>query len=199
MNSLLEQVNSLIKMQVGDPYRLEHIKSRLEQNKVLTLSDTKYLNVLLDRYNRNVEQKESQTLKSEPNELSELKSEPNVCWKCEQTNPILAKFCNSCGSSLVKLPEKTKIISEKAKKISEKSSKETQSWIQTRSTTMPKRMGKGKKILIGIGILVILIVIVGLIQGDQFFTSLENIFNDLQQKIDSLLAGFSADSPNSYN
>ncbi len=34
MQSLLEQVNILIKMKVGDPYRLEHIKLMLKQNEL---------------------------------------------------------------------------------------------------------------------------------------------------------------------
>ena len=192
MESLLEQVNALIKMQVGDPYRLEHIKSRVEENMVLALSDKKYISDLLDRYLGNVESDENQTSKIEPTTVSPVYYDSNNCWKCGNKNTNLAKFCNNCGSSIEQLANRPKVTSEKP-------TLDSQSWIQTRSTTMPKRMGKGKKILIGIGILVILIVIVGLMMGDEFLEIIENVINGLQQQIGSLLEGLSVDLKTSYD
>lgn len=191
MNSLLDQVNSLVKMQVGDPYRLEHIKSRLEENKILTLSDKKYLSDLLDRYIGNIKHHEPQTSKIEHEITSEVISETKYCWKCGNKNPNPAKFCNSCGSSIVEFAERPKEIPEIPKEIPKKLTKDTQSWIQTRSTTMPKRMGKGKKFLVGVGIIAVMFILGALLVGDEFLTFFENIIDNLQQQIGSLLEGLS--------
>ncbi len=219
MNSLLDQVNSLIKMQVGDQYRLEHLQSRLEQNKILTFSDKTYLSGLLDRYLRDLESDDHQTSKTKSILSSTVKSNSNYCGKCGNENPSLAKFCNNCGSPLEKLADTTRVIPEKsndttqmipeksadisrviAEKVvdttqasSEKPAQDTQSWIQTRSTTMPKGMGKRKKIVIGIGVIIIVIIFSRLIVGEEFFTSIENIINDWQQQLDSLLKGLTAE------
>lgn len=192
MDSLLDQVNSLIKMNVGDPYRLEHIKFRLEQNKVLTLSDKKYLSDLLDSYIRNVGIEEHTTSKIESTTSTPINSDSNYCWKCGTENPNNAKFCNSCGSSIEKLTDRPKIFSEKP-------TQESQSWIQTRSTTMPKRMGKGKKIVIGMGIIIFFIFIVGLITDYEFLDIIEKLVNNFQQQIGSLLEGLSIKLKTTHN
>ncbi|MDH3277272.1 MAG: zinc ribbon domain-containing protein [Nitrosopumilus sp.] len=179
-------------MNVGDPYRLEHIKSRLEENKVLALSDKTYLNDLLERHIRNVETVTPQPSKIEPTSSSPVNSVSNYCWKCGTENPNLAKFCNNCGSPIEKLNDRPKVTSEKLKQ-------DSQSWIQTRSTTMPKRMGKGKKILIAIGIILVVIVIVGLIEGERFLKIIEKIFADFQQQIGSLLERLSIKSNATHN
>jgi hypothetical protein len=203
MDSLLDQINSLIKMQVGDPYRLEHIKVRVEENKILTLSDKKYLSELLDRYIGNVESKENLTSKIEPIANSPENFDSNNCWKCGNKNSNFAKFCNYCGSSIEKSIDIPKITPEKSidipKITPEKSKQDSQSWIQTRSTTMPKRMGKGKKSLIILGILAILILISGIVLGDDFLKTIEQIIDNLQQQIGSLLEGLSIELTNPHN
>ena len=50
MQSLLDQVNILIKMNVGDAYRLEHIKLILKQKRTVYGSDRVYLDHLIDEY-----------------------------------------------------------------------------------------------------------------------------------------------------
>ena len=50
MQSLLDQVNILIKMKVGDPYRLEHIKLMLKQKRTVYGSDRAYLDHLIHDY-----------------------------------------------------------------------------------------------------------------------------------------------------
>ena len=192
MDSLLDQVNTLIKLQVGDPYRLEHIKSRVEGKKVLALSDKKYISDLLNRYIGNVQSDENQTSKIESTIASPINLDFNNYWKCGNKNPKLAKFCNNCGSSIEQLADRPQVTSEKPVQ-------ESKSWIQTRSITMPRRMGKGKKILIGVGILVFLIVISGLIMGDEFVETIEKIFSDLQQQIGSLLEELSEEPQIPYN
>lgn len=97
MDSLLDQVEILIKMKVGEPYRLVHIKVRLKQNKTLRLSDTKYLNDLSDRYIQNVENDNHQEIKTEPTIPSEENSDSIYCWNCGTKNPRVLKFCTSCA------------------------------------------------------------------------------------------------------
>jgi len=50
MNSLLDDVNALLKLKQGDLGRLEHIKVTLESRNVLYISDTKYLRELTREY-----------------------------------------------------------------------------------------------------------------------------------------------------
>ncbi|PBO85390.1 MAG: hypothetical protein COA77_04740 [Thaumarchaeota archaeon] len=50
MNSLLDDVNALLKLKQGDLGRLEHIKATLESRNVLYISDTKYLRELTREY-----------------------------------------------------------------------------------------------------------------------------------------------------
>ena len=50
LQSLLDQVNILIKMNVGDAYRLEHIKLMLKQKRTVYGSDRVYLDHLIDEY-----------------------------------------------------------------------------------------------------------------------------------------------------
>jgi len=101
MHSVLNQITSLIEMDVGDPYRLEHIKFRLEQNKDLTISDTKYLNGLLTLSDlRDVEDNENQIITTRPTKSAEENSEFNYCWKCATKNPMANAFCTNCESSI---------------------------------------------------------------------------------------------------
>ncbi len=50
MNSLLDDVNALLKLKQGDLGRLEHIKKILEKNKQLYVSDRRYLTDLSKKY-----------------------------------------------------------------------------------------------------------------------------------------------------
>ncbi len=50
MNSLLDDVNALLKLKQGDLGRLEHIKKTLEEGNMLYISDSKYLQELTKEY-----------------------------------------------------------------------------------------------------------------------------------------------------
>ena len=123
MQSLLDQVNILIKMKVGDPYRLEHIKLMLKQKRTVYGSDRAYLDHLIHDYIEEVKtQKKLSKLRGEDpfedtpetitskdveddydeEELVEL--EPIYCWKCGKSIPVNSKFCFDCGSD-IKKPE----------------------------------------------------------------------------------------------
>ena len=101
MSSVVEKITSLIKQDVGDPYRLEHIKSRLEQNKDLTKSDTKYLRGLLPLSNlRDVEDEQNQRVNTKTTTSPEESSEFYYCWNCNTKNPFANAFCTNCEASI---------------------------------------------------------------------------------------------------
>ena len=77
MQSLLDQVNILIKMKVGDAYRLEHIKLMLKQKRTVYGSDRVYLDHLIDEYVEQIKiqkqhrEKAEETMKSAVKEKDE--------------------------------------------------------------------------------------------------------------------------------
>ena len=121
MQSLLDQVNILIKMKVGDPYRLEHIKLMLKQKRTVYGSDRAYLDHLIHDYIEQVKtqkklakirgedpyEEDSETMVSEEDIEDEddvVEMEHIYCWKCGKSIPVNSKFCLDCGSD-VKNPE----------------------------------------------------------------------------------------------
>ena len=122
MQSLLDQVNILIKMKVGDPYRLQHIKLMLKQKRTVYGSDKAYLDRLIHEY---VEQIKTQNRlekirgkNSSEEDVKEIKFDDEFdddedelveldhiyCWKCGKSIPVNSKFCLDCGSD-IKKPE----------------------------------------------------------------------------------------------
>jgi hypothetical protein len=188
MQSLLDQVNILIKMKVGDPYRLEHIKLMLKQKRTVYGSDRAYLDHLIHDC---IEEVKTQTKLSklrgenpfeespetvveenieddeeedEEEELVELKH--IYCWKCGKSIPVNSKFCLDCGSD-IKKPE---VNEDPTKEIPDKITKET---IGGKSPD-----GNKKNIFIVIGVLAILAVIGGAVvmEGtfDKTITSIDD-------------------------
>jgi len=47
---VVDEVNALLKLDVGDPYRLEHIKQTFIQNKKIWITDENYLKNLRAKY-----------------------------------------------------------------------------------------------------------------------------------------------------
>ena len=98
MQSLLDQVNILIKMKVGDPYRLEHIKLMLKQRRTVYGSDRAYLDKLIHEYIEQVKtQKKLAKIRGEnpfEEDSENIISDENIdeddviemqyiyCWKC---------------------------------------------------------------------------------------------------------------------
>ena len=180
MNSLLDDVNALLKLKQGDLGRLEHIKKTLEAKQVLYISDSKYLKELTREYlkpdtdkifkksnpydypeytNRmkNTESSENQNPSSSNDETQveniddtqaeEAEHIENVfCWKCGTKNPEFAEFCNYCGSLIRNV--QTKSENKSVKEIPK----------------IKKKKGKkiSKKILIGLGVLVVIFIIGGI-------------------------------------
>ena len=165
MQSLLDQVNILIKMKVGDPYRLEHIKLMLKQKRTVYGSDRAYLDHLIHDYIEQIKtQKKLSKIRGEdPFEedfeimVSEEDDEDNdvvemehiYCWKCGKSIPVNSKFCLDCGCD-IKNPE---VKEDSVEKIPEKTPNEV---IEKKSNHRNR-----KNIFIVIGVLAILAVIGG--------------------------------------
>ena len=163
-------------MNVGDAYRLEHIKLMLKQKRTVYGSDRVYLDHLIDEYIEQIKtQKQlskirdedsfeegSEQIDSEENNESEedknnedesedkiIELEHIYCWKCGKSIPVNSKFCLDCGSD-IKNPE---VYEDPTKEIPDKITKET---IGGKSAD-----GNKKNIFIVIGVLAILAVIGG--------------------------------------
>ena len=166
MQSLLDQVNILIKMKVGDPYRLEHIKLMLKQKRTVYGSDRAYLDHLIHDYIEQVKtqkklakirgedpfEEDSETMVSEEDIEDEddvVEMEHIYCWKCGKSIPVNSKFCLDCGSD-VKNPE---VKEDLVEKISDK--------IPDKVIEKKSNNGNKKNIFIVIGVLAILAVIGG--------------------------------------
>ena len=169
MQSLLDQVNILIKMKVGDPYRLEHIKLMLKQKRSVYGSDRAYLDHLIHDYIEEVKtqkklakirgedpfEESSETITSEEDVEDEDEEEELVelehiyCWKCGKSIPVNSKFCLNCGSD-IKKPE-----------VKEESTKKTFDKVTNELNENKFDNGNKKNILLVVGVLVILAVIGG--------------------------------------
>ncbi len=181
MQSLLDQVNILIKMKVGDPYRLEHIKLMLKQKRTVYGSDRAYLDKLIHEYIEQVKtQKKLAKIRGEnpfEEDSENIISDENIdeddviemqyiyCWKCGKSIPVNSNFCLECGSD-VKNPE----VKEDVDKSPDKSPDKI---IEKKSNN-----GNTKNIIIVIGVLGILAIIGGAVAMnggfDKTVTSVES-------------------------
>ena len=95
MEDIVDDVNALLKLGVGDPYRLEHIKLAFVENKILWDSDKKYLERMKEKYLTKIHTEE---------EIDDAPVEDDSrtihCWKCGKKNLLRANFCMICGATL---------------------------------------------------------------------------------------------------
>jgi len=144
-SDIVDALNSLLKLGVGDPYRLEHIKQAYVQNKTIWDTDQKYLERLRDRYLFRLIPK-PQTDTNEDSTTSEPEPQDFIhCWHCGCKNPIAGNFCMICGYTLYDVGKSEHPGSEKI----------------SGYTSHPKQRTTSKKIPIMIGIPVLILVIIG--------------------------------------
>ena len=146
-NDVVDEVNALLKLGVGDSYRLEHIKQAYIQNKTIWVTDENYLKRLREKYLV----KQSSDAESDAKIIFENEPEDKEmihCWKCGKKVPLGANFCMLCGTSLFEIGATPQPIPEsKSSKISSKS--------------IPLKI----PILVGIPILILIILGAGYTQG----------------------------------
>ena len=116
---VVDDVNALLKLGIGDPYRLEHIKQAYILNSSIWKSDKKWLEQLREKYlvKHSIEQHDVQ---SETDENLENDSEDKNmvhCWKCGKKSLLNANFCMICGSSLFEVGKESKTANVKKSSI----------------------------------------------------------------------------------
>ena len=149
----VKDVNALLELGVGDPYRLEHIKQAYILNNTIWKSDERYLEQLRKKYlvKRHVEQ---QDLEAEIDENLESDSENKKmlhCWKCGKKSLFEANFCMICGSSLYEVGTEPQTADVQIQSVHSKN--------QTKTFRLKI------PIMIGIPVLILLILGVGFSQG----------------------------------
>jgi len=151
-SDVVDAVNALTKLGVGDPYRLEHIKQAYIQNKTLWDTDQKYLERLREKYLLRLIPK-SQTDVSEGSTIASESTPQDFihCWHCGSKNPIAGNFCMVCGYTLFEVGKGEHPGSEKISRYVS----------QTKQRTTSKKI----PIMIGITVLILAIVGVGASQG----------------------------------
>ena len=161
---VIDNVNALLKLGVGDPYRLEHIKQSYILNSTIWKSDNKYLEQLREKYlvKHRIDQP---GIESEIIEKTESESEDKDmihCWKCGKKSPTRANFCMVCGSAIFEVGAEPKTAD-----------------VQMPSNSKNKTKSVGLKIptLIGIPVLILIIFGVGYSQG-YFDSTFERSSND---------------------
>ncbi len=148
-SDVVDEVNSLLKLGVGDPYRLEHIKQTYIQNQKIWITDENYLKRLREKYLI----KHTSDISSDENIVFENEPEDNEtihCWKCGKKGPLSANFCMACGTSLFEVGSNPQPVIDTANPVNYKKS-------------------ASLKIPILIGIPVLILIILGIVYSQGYF------------------------------
>ncbi|ABK77012.1 hypothetical protein CENSYa_0376 [Cenarchaeum symbiosum A] len=96
---IVDTVNELLKLGVGDQYRLEHIKLSYMESKTLWDSDKRYLERMKEKY-LTVHKTEEIADPALATPVVEDDREVIHCWKCGKKNLLSANYCMKCGIAL---------------------------------------------------------------------------------------------------
>ncbi len=169
---VVDDVISLLKLGVGDPYRLEHIKQTYIQNHKIWITDENYLKRLREKYlikhTSDVQTDNEIIFENEPDDKETIH-----CWKCGKKGPLVANFCMICGTSIfeVGLTPSTK-----------ESKSKNRLFGKTPKIEGGNGMGIGKKILIGIGILACIVIITAFLLTFSFISFVSDIADGTVEK-----------------
>jgi hypothetical protein len=143
---IVDNVNALLKLNVGDPYRLEHIKQAYILNKIIWKSDDRYLTQLIEKYlkRHKIDQPDIQPETDENIENDSENEDTIHCWKCGKKVPLRANFCMVCGSSIFEVNTEPQAAD-----------------VQFPSNSKKQSKGMRLKIPIIIGIPVLILIIIG--------------------------------------
>jgi len=144
---IVDNVNALLKLNVGDPYRLEHIKQAYILNKIIWKSDDRYLTQLREKYliRRKIDQPDIQPEIDENLENDSENEDTIHCWKCGKKVSLRANFCMVCGSSIFEVNTEPQEVEVQV----------------PHSNSKKQSKGRGLKIPIIIGIPVLILIIIG--------------------------------------
>ena len=143
---VIDDVNALLKLGVGDPYRLEHIKQAYILNSTIWKSDNRYLIQLKEKYlvKHRIDQPDIQPEIDEKLESDSEDKDMIHCWKCGKKSPTRANFCMVCGSSIFEVDTEPKTADVQMP--------------SARSKNQTKSIGLKIPILIGIPVLILIII-----------------------------------------
>jgi len=163
---VVDEVNALLKLGVGDSYRLEHIKQAYIQNKNIWITDKNYLKRLREKYlekqNSEIQSSADIVFENEPDDKETIH-----CWKCGKKCPLGANFCMSCGASLFEVGATSQSVSE---------TKPSTSKVITNSIPL--------KIPILVGIPALILIILGsAYAGGYFDNAFENSSNSIPDTV----------------
>ncbi len=99
-SDVVDDVNALLRLGVGDQYRLEHIKLAYMDNKTVWESDRKYLEHLREKYLTDMAPDGQAAGTDADPDAGEDDAQTIHCWKCGRRNLLKANFCMACGISL---------------------------------------------------------------------------------------------------
>jgi len=139
---IIDDVNALLKLGVGDSYRLEHIKQAYIQNKTIWVTDENYLKRMREKYliKHTLDTPEDIVFENEPEPKETIH-----CWKCGKKCPLGANFCMTCGTSLFEVGANPKPIPE--------------------SKSFTKNIPLKIPILVGIPVIILIVLGAGYTQG----------------------------------
>ena len=107
-SDIVDDVNALLNLGVGDAYRLEHIKQSYIENKTIWITDQRYLENMKKKYlikHSNIQESEEKTDASEGEEKIH-------CWKCGKKSKLGANFCMVCGAPLYEVATDSEVERE---------------------------------------------------------------------------------------
>ncbi len=154
VRDIVDDVNALLKLGVGDAYRLEHIKQSYIDNKTIWITDNNYLQQMIGKY-LTKHQFDEQKDNDEKSEDGTEEEDMVHCWKCGKKGPLGANFCMVCGSSIFEVGAES----------------------QPADVQVPSRQSKnptktiGLKIPVIVGIPVLILIIIGGAYSQGFFDS----------------------------
>ena len=149
-HDIVDDVNALLKLGVGDAYRLEHIKQSYIDNKTIWITDNNYLQQMIGKYLTKHQFDEQKDDGEKSEDITEDKDMVH-CWKCGKKGPLGANFCMVCGSSIFEVGAESQPAEVQAPLGHKKNPTKT--------------IGLKIPIIIGIPILILIILGAGYTQG----------------------------------
>ena len=147
---IVDDVNALLKLGVGDAYRLEHIKQSYIDNKTIWITDNNYLQQMIGKYLTKHQFDEQKVDGEKSEDITEDKDMVH-CWKCGKKGPLGANFCMVCGSSIFEVGAESQPADVQ---------------VPSRDLKNPtKTIGLKIPIIIGIPVLILIILGAGYTQG----------------------------------
>lgn len=143
---VIDDVNALLKLGVGDAYRLEHIKQAFIQNKTIWSTDGNYLQRMREKYLAKIV---PDSIENTDENITDSENKDIIhCWKCGKKSSLGANFCMICGASLFEVGT----ISSPEEK-----------------TITKQRKSIGLKIPVLVGIPVLILILIGGAYSQGFF------------------------------